>query len=154
LESSDGECLAGVLQAEGYAGFHHLYEGGRIVEAACWAHVRRRFYDIHVAHGSAIASEAIQRIGKLYDTEREIRGKAASFRRDIRQARARPLVDDLHRWFNKTLTGLSRKSDTAAAIRYAFSRWRALGRYLDDGSPPRGGGNHRSKSASRGAKNA
>jgi transposase len=154
LESSDGECLAGVLQAEGYAGFHHLYEGGRIVEAACWAHVRRRFYDIHVAHGSAIASEAIQRIGKLYDTEREIRGKAASFRRDIRQARARPLVDDLHRWFNKTLTGLSRKSDTAAAIRYALSRWRALGRYLDDGSPPRGGGNHRSKSASRGAKNA
>jgi transposase len=126
--------FAGVLQADAYAGFHHLYEGGRILEAACWAHVRRKFYDIHVAHGSAIASEAIQRIGVLYDIEREIRGQAASLRCEIRQARARPLMDDLHRWFNKTLTSLSRKSDTAAAIRYALSRWRALGRYLDDGS--------------------
>jgi hypothetical protein len=126
--------FSGILQADAYAGFHHLYEGGRIVEAACWAHVRRKFYDIHVAHGSAIASEAIQRIGKLYDIEREIRGQAASLRCEIRQARARPLMDDLHLWFHKILAGLSRKSDTAAAIRYALSRWRALGRYLDDGS--------------------
>jgi transposase len=125
--------FSGILQADGYAGFHHLYEGGRIVEAACWAHVRRKFYDIHVANGSAIAAEAIQRIGALYDIEREIRGKPADTRCGIRQARARPLMDELHRWFNKTLTGLSRKSDTAAAIRYALSRWRALTRYLDDG---------------------
>src|SRR6202041_2844184 len=54
-------------------------------------------------------------------------------RLEIRQARARPLINDLHRWFNKILTGLSRKSDTVAAIRYALSRWRALTRYLDDG---------------------
>jgi transposase len=126
--------FAGVLQADGYAGFHHLYEGGRIVEAACWAHVRRKFYDIHVAHGSAIAGEAIQWIGKLYDIEREIRGQAAKLRCEIRQTRARPVMDDLYRWFHKTLVGLSRKSDTAAAIRYALSRWRALGRFLDDGS--------------------
>jgi transposase len=126
--------FAGVLQADAYAGFHHLYEGGRIVEAACWAHARRKFYDIHAAHGSATAGEAIQRIGKLYDIEREIRGQAASLRCEIRQTRARPLMDDLHLWFHKTLAGLSRKSDTAAAIRYALSRWRALGRYLDDGS--------------------
>ena len=126
--------FSGVLQADAYAGFHHLYEAGRIVEAACWAHVRRMFYDIHVAHGSAIASEAIQRIGKLYDIERENRGQAASLRCEIRQTRARPLMDDLHLWFPKTHAGLSRKSDTAAAIRYTFSRWRALGRYIDDGS--------------------
>ena len=55
--------FSGILQADGYAGFHHLYEGGRIVEAACWAHVRRKFYDIQVANGSAIAAEAIERIG-------------------------------------------------------------------------------------------
>ena len=55
--------FVGILQADGYAGFHHLYEGGRIVEAACWAHVRRKFYDIQVANGSLIAAEAIQRIG-------------------------------------------------------------------------------------------
>jgi transposase len=125
--------FTGILQADGYAGFHHLYEGGRIVEAACWAHVRRKFYDIQVANGSAIATEAVQRIGALYDIEREIRGKPADLRCQIRHARAGPLIEELHRWLNTTLTKLSRKSDTAAAIRYALSRWRALTRYLDDG---------------------
>jgi hypothetical protein len=86
-----------------------------------------------VANGSSIATEAIQLIGALYDIERDIRGKTATLRQEIRQARARPLVDELHRWFNKTLAGHSRKSDTAGAIRYALSRWRALTRYLDDG---------------------
>jgi hypothetical protein len=123
----------GILQADGYAGFHHVYEGGRIVEAACWAHVRRKFYDIQVAAGSEIAAEAIRRIGALYDIEREIRGKPPDPRCQIRQARALPLVDGLHSWLNQTLGRLSRKSDTAAAIRYALSRWRALTRYLDDG---------------------
>jgi transposase len=125
--------FSGMLQADGYAGFHHLYEGGRIIEAACWAHVRRKFYDIQVANGSAIAAEAVKRIGILYDIEREVRGKPATLRREIRQARARPLLDELHRWLNKTLAGLPRKSDTALAIRYALSRWRALSRYIDDG---------------------
>jgi hypothetical protein len=55
--------FTGILQADGYAGFDHLYEGGRIIEAACWAHVRRKFYGIQVANGSAIAAEAVQRIG-------------------------------------------------------------------------------------------
>lgn len=125
--------FTGILQADGYAGFHHLYEGGRIIEAACWAHVRRKFYDIQVANGSTIATEAIQRIGALYDIEREIRGRPADLRCQIRQTRARPLVEELHAWLNKTLARLSRKSDTAAAIRYALSRWRALTRYLEDG---------------------
>jgi len=125
--------FTGVLQADGYAGFHHLYEGGGIVEAACWAHVRRKLYDIQVATGSATATEAIERIGVLYDIEREIRGKPAELRRQTRQARARPLVEELQHWLNKTLTKLSRKSDTAAAIRYGLSRWRALTRYLEDG---------------------
>jgi transposase len=91
-----------------------------------------------VANGSAIAAEAVQRIGALYDIDREVgalydidrevRGKPADLRREVRQARARPLVDELHRWLDKTLAGLSRKSDTAGAIRYALSRWRALTR--------------------------
>ncbi len=88
--------FSGILQADGYAGFYHLYEGGRIVEAACWAHVRRKFYDMHVANGSPIAAEAIERIGVLYDVECEIRGKPACARCEIRQTRARPLMDDLH----------------------------------------------------------
>jgi hypothetical protein len=47
------------LKADGYVGFHHLYEAGRIFEAACWAHVRRKFYDIQVANGKAIAAVRI-----------------------------------------------------------------------------------------------
>ncbi len=88
---------------------------------------------MQVANGSAIATEAVQRIGTLYGIEREIRGKPADVRCQIRQTRAGPLVEELRRWLNKTLTQLSRKSDTAGAIRYALSRWRALTRYLDDG---------------------
>jgi hypothetical protein len=78
--------------------------------------------------------QSIGRIGALYDIEREIRGKPVDIRLEVRQTRARPLMDDLHRWLNQTLAKLSRKSDTAVAIRYALSRWRALTRYLDDGS--------------------
>ena len=73
------------------------------------------------------------RIGALYGIEEEIRGKPAEFRRSVRQARAKPLLDDLRRWMEKTLGSLSTKSETAGAIRYALSRWRALTRYVDDG---------------------
>jgi transposase len=125
--------FCGVLQADAYAGFGHLYQSGHIQEAACMAHVRRKFYDIQVANGSPIAAEAIQRIGALYDIEREIRGTPPELRRQARQTRARPLVEELHVWMSKTLAKISRKSDTAGAIRYALSRWRALTRYLDDG---------------------
>ena len=124
----------GILQADGYAGFHHLYEGGRIQEAACWAHVRRKFYDLQVAHSSPIAAEAVARIAQLYAIETEVRGKPADERREVRQSRARPLLGELQAWLEKTLASVSRKSEIAAAIRYALARWRALLRYLDDGS--------------------
>lgn len=126
--------FTGTLQADGYAGFHHLYDTGRIREAACWAHVRRKFFDIESAHRSAIAAEAIRRIAELYAIESEVRGKPPDLRREIRQSRARPLLDDLQSWFEKILSTLSKKSETAIAIRYALSRWRALSRYLDDGA--------------------
>jgi transposase len=123
----------GVLQADAYAGFHPLYEGGCIQEAACWAHVRRKFYDLHAAHASPIAGEAIERIGTLYAIEQRIRGKPAEERREIRIEEAQPLLADLHAWLEKKLHALSRKSEVAAAIRYALSRWPALLRYVEDG---------------------
>ena len=122
----------GALQADAFAGFHHLY-GGDIHEAACWAHARRKFHDIHVVHASPTTTEALARIGALYAIEDEIRGKPADLRLSIRQARARPLLDQLRSWIEKALRNLSSKSDTAGAIRYALSRWRALTRYIDDG---------------------
>src|ERR1700690_304022 len=124
--------FVGILQADAYAGFERLY-GERIQEAACWAHVRRKFYDIHVAVSSPIAAEALDRIGRLYGIESEIRGRPPEERRTERQARAGPELDALHSWLHATLTTLSKKGELAVAIRYALSRWAALTRYRDDG---------------------
>ena len=125
--------FAGILQADGYAGFDQLYARGDIVEAACWAHVRRKFYDIHVTNDSPIAAEALSRIGALYAIEADLRGRLADYRKATRQARAGPLLDALHEWLQNTLTMVSKKSDLAVAIRYALARWTALTRYRDDG---------------------
>jgi transposase len=119
--------FTGALQADAYAGFHHLY-GNHIYEAACWAHARRKFHDIHLAHASPTTTEALARIGALYAIEDEVRGKPVDLRLSVRQARAKPLLDDLRKWMEKALRSLSSKSETAAAIRYAISRWRALTR--------------------------
>ncbi|MDQ1833489.1 IS66 family transposase [Massilia scottii] len=123
----------GVLQADAYAGFNALYEDGTIQEAACWAHARRKFYDLHEARPSALTSEALRRIGELYAIEAKIRGKPPNERRQARQAEAKPLIDDLERWLRGMLEKLSRKSDTSAAILYALNLWPALARYCDDG---------------------
>jgi transposase len=126
------EKFQGALQADAYSGFHHLY-GKAIYEVACWAHARRKFHDIHVAHASPTTTEALNRIAALYAIEEQIRGRPVEFRRAIRLARAQPLLDDLRQWMEKMLRSLSTKSQTAAAMRYALSHWRALTRYLEDG---------------------
>jgi hypothetical protein len=95
--------------------------------------VRRKFYDLEQAHSSAIAREALERIAALYCIEKEIRGRPPDERCQVRQTRARPLLDSLRQWFEDTLPKLSRKSDTTVAIRYALSRWDALMRYIEDG---------------------
>jgi len=123
----------GMLQADAYVGFYHLYQSGTIQEAACWAHARRKFYELQVAHASPLAAEALKRIAELYAIEAEIRGRPPDERVAIRNTRARPLLESLHRWFETTLAVVSRKSEIAAAIRYALGRWRALLRYCEDG---------------------
>jgi transposase len=123
----------GGLQADAYAGFHHLYGDGAIYEVACWAHARRKFHEIHAIHASPTTTEALERIRDLYAIEDQIRGKPADLRLTIRQTRARPLLDDFRKWMEKALRSLSSKSETAGAIRYALSRWRALTRYTEDG---------------------
>jgi transposase len=125
--------FTGTLQADGYAGFDQIYQQGRIQEAACWAHVRRKFYDLVEAHKSAVAAEALERIGPLYAIEKEIHGRSPEERREIRDQRSRPLLGSLKQWLEETLDKLSRKSDTAVAVRYALGRWEALMRYCDDG---------------------
>ncbi len=123
----------GTLQADAYAGFNQLYANGRMQEAACWAHVRRKFYDLQQVHASLVANEALERVATLYGIEKEIRGRPPDERREVRNQRARPMLESLRQWFETTLLKLSRKSDTTAAIRYALGLWEALTRYCDDG---------------------
>lgn len=125
--------FTGILQADGYAGFDQLYRRGDIVEAACWAHVRRNFYEIHEANRSPLAAEALTRIQGLYAIEATIRGRLPEVRVATRQARAGPLLAALHDWLHDTLAKVSQKSELAVAIRYALTRWTALTRYRDDG---------------------
>ncbi len=125
--------FSGALQADAYSGLHHLYGDGRIYEVACWAHARRKFHDIHVTHRSPITTEALNRIGALYGIEEQVRGKPPDVRCSVRQAQSKPILDDsVSGW--RRCCGLSlAKSETAGAIRYALSHWRALTRYVDDG---------------------
>lgn len=123
----------GILQADAYGGFDALYESGEIQEAACWAHVRRKFVDVYRAQASPIAAEAISRIAGLYAIESQIRGQSPGERRIIRQAQALPLLHALHAWLEEQRQRVSRKSGIADAISYALNHWSALIRYAADG---------------------
>ena len=130
------KCFNGVLQADAYGGWGKLYETGRVVEAACWAHARRGFWDLHERLGrtpGTVAEQALQRIAALYAIEADIRGQPAEERGRQRQARAGPLLDELHAWLSGLVGRVSAKSELASAIGYALTRWRALTRYRDDG---------------------
>jgi transposase len=125
----------GILQADGYAGFNGLYDRPKepLIEAACWAHARRKFFDLHAARASATTAEALARIGELYAIEDEIRGLPPDERRAVRQTRAGPALDALHAWLHDQLSKVAKKSEFALAIRYTLSRWIALTRFRDDG---------------------
>lgn len=123
----------GVLQVDGYAGYRPLAERGDVDLAFCWSHVRRRFYELAAAGPAPIASEALERIAKLYAIESMIRGRAAEERCTIRQQQSRPIIDDLEAWLRGKLELISQKTKLAEAIRYALSRWAGLIRFIDDG---------------------
>ena len=127
------KAFAGVIHADGYAGFNELFAGNRITEAACWAHVRRKFFDVHAATGSPIAKQALDRIGDLYKIDKMIAGLPPDVRRGERQQRSKPIAEALAAWAETTLRRLSRKSELAKAFRYMRSRWKALLRCFDDG---------------------
>jgi len=128
----------GILQADAYAGFNQLYEmradgSSQFREAACWAHLRRDFHDVWEATRSDIAREALDRIGKLYDIEREIVSQPAETRRAVRQQHARPKVEAFKVWAEAQLTRIPGKGDLAKAFRYALTRWPSFTLFLEDG---------------------
>lgn len=122
-----------MLHADGYAGYKKLY-GNSIVEAACWAHLRRKFHDVIKIKPSSLADEALRRIGELYEIEGRVKGLPPDERRRQRQEHAWPRVDALHRWIKDTLPKVPQKQTLAEAMRYGLSRWDALKVYLDDGT--------------------
>ena len=126
----------GILQADAFAGYHPLYEDGRVVEAACWSHARRKVWDIHERQhklGGTMAHQALQRIGKVFAVETEIRGKPPHERMGVRQARTAAMLGDLKECLNIKLSQISAKSPMALAIGYSLSNWTALTRFVDDG---------------------
>ena len=127
------KAFKGILHADGYAGFNAIFETGAVTEAACWAHVRRKFFDVHAATGSPLAKEALDQIAALYAIETQIKGKPPDQRLEYRKTHAAPLIAQLKVWFEATLLKLSGKSELAKAMRYALSRWPALGCYTNDG---------------------
>jgi transposase len=128
---------AGLMQADAYAGFNRLYEAGRkpgpIVEAVCWAHARRKFFDLARLNKAPIAIEAVARIDALFAIEREINGAPPSERQRSRQERSRARVEELMTWLREQYARLSPNSQVAKAIAYSLNRWDGLARFLDDG---------------------
>jgi hypothetical protein len=126
----------GVVQCDGYVAYKTVANGTRdeaITLAFCWAHLRRRFYDIAKSGPAPIASEALERIAALYAIEKTIRGRSADERRAARQERSKPLVLALKAWFEQQLARLSAKTTLAEDIRYALNHWDGLTQFLDDG---------------------
>ncbi len=127
------ENYQGWVHADGYSGFNGLFGQDKAREVACLAHVRRKFVDVHKAHASPIAEEAIRRIAELYGVEKQARGLGANERRALRQAQAKDPFDDLEIWLEAQLGKISGKTPLAKAIRYALNRLPKARPYLDNG---------------------
>jgi transposase len=128
---------SGIMQADAYAGFNGLYAAGRkpgpITEAACWAHGRRKLYELADLQKAPIAIEAVRRIDELFSIERDINGLSPEGRLNVRRERSRPLIVDLESWMRRERRKLSSKTALAEAMDYSLKRWTALTRFLDDG---------------------
>ena len=120
------------FQADAYAGYDGLYRNG-ITEVACWAHFRRKVFDLHEHIPTPLTTDLLERIGALYAVEAEVRGQPPDVRHRARQDRSMPLVEALREVLDAALRRLSPKSDMAKAIAYGTRRWPALCRFLDNG---------------------
>jgi len=128
---------AGILQTDADAGFGELYDGkrkpGPIIEAACWSHGRRHFFEQADLRKAPLAVEAVRRIDEIFAIERRINGQPAADRQALRQRETKPIVVDLEKWMRAERARLSRHAATAQAIDYMLTRWPAFTRFLDDG---------------------
>ncbi|MBU2754737.1 IS66 family transposase [Acidithiobacillus sp. CV18-3] len=123
----------GILQTDDYSGYDALYRKGGILEAGCWSHVRRHFYDLDQSAPSPVAQNALLRIRKLYEIEADIQDDPPERKAQIRRQRAGPLLESFHTWLTEVQMQVAPKSAIAKAINYALKRWSALTLYLDTG---------------------
>ena len=138
----------GILQADAYAGYNGLYDAARpqgaITPALCWAHARRKFFELadiaaNARRGktapaiSPIALEAVKRIDALFDIERTIKGASIGERLRIRQKQSAPLLAELEAWLREARAPLSRSAAVAKPIDYLLKRWDGFARFLQDG---------------------
>jgi transposase len=128
---------SGLMQADAYSGYNNLYaksrKPGEIIEAACWAHGRRKFFELAELQKAPVAIEAVKRIDELFAIEREINGKPPDMRKAVRQERSKPIVAALAAWLRAERKKLSSKAPVAKAIDYSLKRWNAFTHFLDDG---------------------
>ena len=125
----------GSLMVDDYAGYKALFASG-VTELGCWAHARRKFFELQAASGSAIATEALVRIGQLYQIEQAAAAMRVALRHDYRQQHAVPVLTALKAWLEQTRAQVAGNSGTARAVDYTLRRWEALARYVDDGAYP------------------
>ena len=128
---------SGIMQADAFSGYNALYEKGRqpapVIEAACWAHGRRDFFDFAKLTKAPIAIEIVRRIDELFAIERAINGEPPEARRAVRQEQSKPLVAALEAYIREQLGRLSPKNDLAKAVNYMLTRWPSFTRFLEDG---------------------
>lgn len=128
----------GHLLVDDYAGYKALFsrEESPCIELACWAHARRKFYDLHQANGSPMAFEALQRIGNLYAIEAEGKQLGIKARQQLRKQKSLPVLDTLHDWLMQTRRQTVNGGASAKALDYTLKRWPSLVRYARSGHLP------------------
>lgn len=126
---------SGTLLVDDYAGYKQLM-GDKVLEAGCWAHARRKFFELHAANKSQIAEQALVHIGQIYEIERQVQEVNADERLRMRQQQSRPVVDKLHGWLTQHRAKVPEGSATAKAMDYSLRRWTALTRFVDNGHLP------------------
>ena len=126
---------SGTLLVDDYAGYKQLM-GQKVQEAGCWAHARRKFFELHVANKSQIAEQALAFIGQLYEIERMVAGASEEERLRIRQTQSRPVMEKLQRWLQEHRAKVPEGSATAKAIDYSLRRWQALIGFIDNAQVP------------------
>jgi transposase len=140
--SRKGECaktflngFKGVLQSDGYSGYHCVINQEGVVAQGCFAHARRKFYDVwNVAKKAGIASKAIEVMGKLYDIERQIKDLPSDEKQEVRERQAKPILEALHTWLLETKPHAQANGLLDKAIQYTLNQWDALTYYVKDGT--------------------